>query len=149
MRFGVFFFFSSRRRHTRCLSDWSSDVCSSDLGRVERLEDEDFVIVRSDGNPVFHLVNVIDDIAMNVTHVIRGEDHLSNTSKHVLLYEGFGAKPPVFAQIPLILKQNGPGKMSKRDQGALVEEYQKRGFITEALVNFLCLLGWSPQDDRE
>ena len=118
-------------------------------GRVERLEDEDFVIVRSDGNPVFHLVNVIDDIAMNVTHVIRGEDHLSNTSKHVLLYEGFGAKPPIFAHIPLILKQNGPGKMSKRDQGALIEEYQRRGYLPEALVNFLCLLGWNPGDDRE
>lgn len=118
-------------------------------GRVERMEDEDFVIVRSDGNPVFHLVNVIDDIAMNVTHVIRGEDHLSNTSKHVLLYEGFGVKPPEFAHIPLILKQNGPGKMSKRDQGALIEEYQRRGYIPEALVNFLCLLGWNPGDDRE
>ena len=118
-------------------------------GRVERVEDEDFVIVRSDGNPVFHLVNVIDDIAMNVTHVIRGEDHLSNTSKHVLLYEGFGAKPPEFAHIPLILKQNGPGKMSKRDQGALIEEYQRRGYLPEALVNFLCLLGWNPGDDRE
>jgi glutamyl-tRNA synthetase len=118
-------------------------------GRVERVEDEDFVIVRSDGNPVFHLVNVIDDIAMNVTHVIRGEDHLSNTSKHVLLYEGFGVKPPEFAHIPLILKQNGPGKMSKRDQGALIEEYQRRGYLPEALVNFLCLLGWNPGDDRE
>ena len=118
-------------------------------GRVERLEDEDFVIVRSDGNPVFHLVNVIDDIAMNVTHVIRGEDHLSNTSKHVLIYEGFGAQPPIFAHIPLILKQNGPGKMSKRDQGALIEEYQRRGYQPEALVNFLCLLGWNPGDDRE
>jgi nondiscriminating glutamyl-tRNA synthetase len=118
-------------------------------GRVERVEDEDFVIVRSDGNPVFHLVNVIDDIAMQVTHVIRGEDHLSNTSKHVLLYEGFGAKTPEFAHIPLILKQNGPGKMSKRDQGALIEEYQRRGYLPEALVNFLCLLGWNPGDDRE
>ena len=118
-------------------------------GRVERVEDEDFVIVRSDGNPVFHLVNVIDDIAMQVTHVIRGEDHLSNTSKHVLLYEGFGAKPPELAHIPLILKQNGPGKMSKRDQGALIEEYQRRGYLPEALVNFLCLLGWNPGDDRE
>lgn len=118
-------------------------------GRVERLEDEDFVIVRSDGNPVFHLVNVIDDIAMQVTHVIRGEDHLSNTSKHVLLYEGFGVRPPEFAHIPLILKQNGPGKMSKRDQGALIEEYQRRGYIPEALVNFLSLLGWNPGDDRE
>lgn len=118
-------------------------------GRVERIEDEDFVIVRSDGNPVFHLVNVIDDIAMQITHVIRGEDHLSNTSKHVLLYEGFGVKPPEFAHIPLILKQNGPGKMSKRDQGALIEEYQRRGYLPEALVNFLCLLGWNPGDDRE
>jgi nondiscriminating glutamyl-tRNA synthetase len=118
-------------------------------GRVERIEDEDFVIVRSDGNPVFHLVNVVDDIAMNVTHIIRGEDHLSNTSKHVHLYEGFGVKPPAFAHIPLILKQNGPGKMSKRDQGALIEEYQRRGYRPEALVNFLCLLGWNPGDDRE
>lgn len=118
-------------------------------GRVERIEDEDFVIVRSDGNPVFHLVNVVDDIAMKVTHIIRGEDHLSNTSKHVALYEGFGVKPPAFAHIPLILKQNGPGKMSKRDQGALVEEYQRRGYLPEALMNFLCLLGWNPGDDRE
>jgi glutamyl/glutaminyl-tRNA synthetase len=118
-------------------------------GRVERVEDEDFVIVRSDGNPVFHLVNVVDDITMKVTHIIRGEDHLSNTSKHVHLYDGFGVKPPVFAHIPLILKQNGPGKMSKRDQGALIEEYQRRGYLPEALVNFLCLLGWNPGGDRE
>ncbi len=118
-------------------------------GRVERVEDEDFVIVRSDGNPVFHLVNVVDDIAMQITHIIRGEDHLSNTSKHVHLYDGFGVKPPAFAHIPLILKQNGPGKMSKRDQGALIEEYQRRGYLPEALVNFLCLLGWNPGDDRE
>ncbi len=118
-------------------------------GRVERTEDEDFVIVRSDGNPVFHFVNVVDDIAMKITHVIRGEDHLSNTSKHVELFQAFGAPVPAYAHIPLILKQNGPGKMSKRDQGALIEEYQKRGFLPEALVNFLCLLGWNPGDNRE
>ena len=118
-------------------------------GRVERVEDEDFVIFRSDGNPVFHFVNVVDDIAMQITHVIRGEDHLSNTSKHVELFKAFGAPMPAFAHIPLILKQNGPGKMSKRDQGALIEEYQRRGFLPEALVNFLCLLGWNPGDDRE
>jgi glutamyl/glutaminyl-tRNA synthetase len=118
-------------------------------GRVERTEDEDFVIVRSDGNPVFHLVNVVDDIAMKITHVIRGEDHLSNTSKHVELFKAFGAPVPAYAHIPLILKQNGPGKMSKRDQGALIEEYQRRGFLPEALVNFLSLLGWNPGDDRE
>jgi len=118
-------------------------------GRVERLEDEDFVIVRSDGSPVFHFVNVVDDIAMQITHVIRGEDHLSNTSKHVELFKAFGAPVPVYAHIPLILKQNGPGKMSKRDQGALIEDYQKRGFLPDALVNFIALLGWSPKDDRE
>jgi glutamyl-tRNA synthetase len=118
-------------------------------GRVERVEDEDFVIVRSDGNPVFHFVNVVDDITMKITHVIRGEDHLSNTSKHVELFKAFGAPVPAYAHIPLILKQSGPGKMSKRDQGALIEEYRERGFLPEALVNFLSLLGWNPGDDRE
>jgi glutamyl-tRNA synthetase len=118
-------------------------------GRVERTEDEDFVIFRSDGNPVFHFVNVVDDITMRITHVVRGEDHLSNTSKHVELFKAFGAPLPEFAHIPLILKQHGPGKMSKRDQGALIEEYQRRGYLPEALVNFLCLLGWNPKDDRE
>jgi len=118
-------------------------------GRVERTEDEDFVIVRSDGSPVFHLVNVVDDITMGITHVIRGEDHLSNTSKHVELFKALGAPLPTFAHIPLILKQQGPGKMSKRDQGALIEEYQQRGYLPEALVNFIALLGWNPGDDRE
>ncbi len=120
-------------------------------GRVERAEDEDFVIFRSDGNPVFHFVNVVDDITMQVSHIIRGEDHLSNTSKHVRLYEGFGVTPPVFAHIPLILKspEMGQGKMSKRDKGALIEEYQQRHFLPEALVNYLALLGWNPGDDRE
>jgi glutamyl-tRNA synthetase len=120
-------------------------------GRVERMEDEDFVIVRSDGSPVFHLVNVVDDIAMQITHVIRGEDHLSNTSKHVELFKAFGAPVPQFAHIPLILKspEMGQGKMSKRDQGALIEEYQQRHFLPEALVNYLSLLGWNPGDDRE
>ena len=120
-------------------------------GRVERMEDEDFVIFRSDGNPVFHFVNVVDDIEMKVSHIIRGEDHLSNTSKHVRLYEGFGVTPPIFAHIPLILKspEMGQGKMSKRDKGALIEEYQQRHFLPEALVNYLSLLGWNPGDDRE
>jgi len=118
-------------------------------GRVERTEEKDFVIIRSDGSPVFHFVNVVDDIAMKITHVIRGEDHLSNTSKHTELFRAFGAELPVYAHIPLILKQNGPGKMSKRDQGALVEEYQRRGYLPEALVNFLSLLGWNPKDNSE
>ena len=120
-------------------------------GKVERQEDEDFVIFRSDGNPVFHFVNVVDDIEMKITHVIRGEDHLSNTSKHVRLYEGFGVAAPLFAHIPLILKspEMGTGKMSKRDKGALIEEYQQRHFLPEALVNYIALLGWNPGDDRE
>ena len=118
-------------------------------GRVERTEERDFVIVRSNGEPVFHFVNVVDDISMNITHVIRGEDHLSNTSKHVELFKAFGVKPPIFAHIPLILKESGPGKMSKRDKGALIEEYQKRGFVSDAVRNYICLLGWNPKDDQE
>src|SRR5690606_27843029 len=118
-------------------------------GRVERTEEKDFVVVRSDGSPVFHLVNVVDDITMKITHVIRGEDHLSNTSKHTELFKAFGAPLPVFAHIPLILKEDGPGKMSKRDKGALIEDYRRRGFLPEAVRNYLCLLGWSPKDDRE
>jgi glutamyl-tRNA synthetase len=118
-------------------------------GRVERAEERDFVIVRSNGEPVFHFVNVVDDIAMGITHVIRGEDHLSNTSKHVELFKALGTEVPVFAHIPLILKQSGPGKMSKRDEGALIEEYEQRSFIADAVRNYICLLGWSPKDDQE
>ncbi len=118
-------------------------------GRIERREDKDFVIARSNGLPVFHFVNVVDDIAMEITHVIRGEDHISNTSKHIEIFRAFDIEPPVYAHIPLILKSTGPGKMSKRDQGSLVEEYERRHFLPEALRNYLCLLGWSPKDDRE
>lgn len=118
-------------------------------GRVERREELDFVLVRKDGNPVFHFVNVVDDIAMGITHVIRGEDHLSNSSKHVELFKAFGVEPPVFAHIPLILKESGPGKMSKRDKGALIEEYESRGFLAAAVRNYISLLGWNPKDDRE
>lgn len=118
-------------------------------GRVERAEEMDFVIVRQDGSPVFHFVNVVDDIAMGITHVIRGEDHLSNTSKHVELFRAFGVEPPQFAHIPLILKESGPGKMSKRDKGALIEDYAQRGFLPSAVRNYIALLGWNPKDDRE
>ena len=118
-------------------------------GRVERAEEMDFVIVRKNGEPVFHFVNVVDDIAMKITHVIRGEDHLSNTSKHVELFKAFGVEPPKFAHIPLILKESGPGKMSKRDKGALIEEYAQRGFLAAAVRNYISLLGWNPKDDRE
>jgi len=110
--------------------------------------DPDFVILRSDGQPVFHLVNVIDDLEMDVTHVIRGEDHLSNTAKHIALFQAFGVKPPHYAHIPLILNGDG-SKMSKRDTGASLTAYTEGGFLPEAVVNYLCLLGWSPKDNRE
>src|SRR5678809_653051 len=110
--------------------------------------DPDFVIVRSDGLPVFHLVNVIDDLEMNITHVIRGEDHLSNTAKHIALFRAFGVEPPKYAHIPLILNTDG-SKMSKRDKGASLSSYSEEGYAPEAVVNYLCLLGWSPKDNRE
>src|SRR5258708_25517550 len=113
----------------------------------EKLE-PDFVIVRSDGQPVFHLVNVVDDLEMNITHVIRGEDHLSNTAKHIALFHAFGVEPPKYAHIPLILNPDGT-KMSKRDQGASLTTYMEEGYAPEAIVNYLCLLGWSPKGNRE
>ncbi len=110
--------------------------------------DPDFVIVRSDGQPVFHLVNVVDDLEMGITHVIRGEDHLSNTAKHIALFRAFGVPPPQYAHIPLILNQDGT-KMSKRETGASLSPYQEQGYPPEAVVNYLCLLGWSPKHNRE
>ncbi len=110
--------------------------------------DPDFVIVRSDGQPVFHLTNVVDDLDMGITHVIRGEDHLSNTAKHIALFRAFGVHPPHYAHIPLILNTDG-SKMSKRDEGAVISVYMDEGFAPEAVVNYLCLLGWSPKDNRE
>jgi len=118
-------------------------------GRVERTEERDFPIFRSDGSPVFHFVNVVDDLAMRITHVIRGEDHLSNTSKHIELFKAFGATPPTYAHIPLIFKSSGPGKMSKRDQGALIEHYQRHHYLPAAVRNYIALLGWNPKDDKE
>lgn len=108
----------------------------------------DMTIRRANGSYIFHFVNVVDDIEMGVTHVIRGEDHLSNTPRHLDLYEAFGVKPPQFAHIPLILNADG-SKMSKRDRGASVQEYIREGFHPEAVVNYIALLGWSPPDAKE
>jgi glutamyl-tRNA synthetase len=91
---------------------------------------------------------VIDDLEMKISHVIRGEDHLSNTPKHIELFRALGATPPHYAHIPLILNKDG-SKMSKRDEGARVEYYIRRGYLPPAVRNYLCLLGWSPKDDRE
>jgi glutamyl-tRNA synthetase len=109
---------------------------------------EDFVVLRSDGHPTYHLSVVVDDLDMDVSHVVRGDDHISNTPKQVLLYAAFGAALPAFAHVPLIL---GPDKkrLSKRHGATSVMEYQRRGILPEAMFNFLALLGWSPGDDRE
>ena len=116
--------------------------------QFDRTNEPDLVIQRKDGSPVFHLVNVVDDIEMEVTHVIRGEDHLSNTQKHLALIEAIGAKAPHYAHIPLILNPNG-SKMSKRDVGASIADYEDQGYLSAAVRNYLCLLGWSPKDNRE
>jgi glutamyl-tRNA synthetase len=109
---------------------------------------EDFVVLRSDRQPTYHLSVVVDDVDMAITHVVRGDDHISNTPKQVLLYRAFGHKPPAFAHVPLIL---GPDKkrLSKRHGATSVMEYPRLGYVPEAMVNFLALLGWSPGDDRE
>jgi len=114
----------------------------------DRTMEPDLVIRRKDGSPVFHLVNVIDDLEMGITHVIRGEDHLTNTHKHIALYEALGATPPQFAHIPLILNKGG-SKMSKRDEGAALGFYEGAGYLPAAVRNYLCLLGWSPGANEE
>lgn len=109
---------------------------------------DDFVLLRSDGHPTYHLSVVVDDIDMNITLVARGDDHLSNTPKHILLFRAFGAEPPQFAHLPLIL---GPDRkrLSKRTGATSAEEYRDIGIVPQALFNFLTLLGWSPGGDRE
>ncbi|MDR1146262.1 MAG: glutamate--tRNA ligase [Verrucomicrobiales bacterium] len=114
----------------------------------DRSHEPDPTIFRKDGSPVFHFVNVVDDLEMRITHVIRGEDHLSNTHKHIAMFEALGATPPQYAHIPLILNPGG-SKMSKRDEGASIGEYMEQGYLPAAVRNYLCLLGWSPKDNRE
>jgi len=119
-------------------------------GRLtKKAEDmKDFVIVRSDGSPVFHLANVVDDIFMGITHVIRGDDHVENTFRHIALYKALGADVPRYAHLPMIV--NAQGKpYSKRDGDAYVGDFRQKGYYADALFNYLSLLGWSPGDDRE
>jgi glutamyl-tRNA synthetase len=109
---------------------------------------EDFVILRSDDSPIYHLSVVVDDVEMGITDIIRGDDHISNTPKHVLLFQALGAPVPRFAHVPLILGSDKK-RLSKRHGATSVTEYQRQGYLPEAMVNFLALLGWSPGDDRE
>ncbi len=115
---------------------------------VRNEEIEDFVLLRSNGLPTYQLGAVVDDLDMRITHIIRGADHLSNTPKQVMIYEALGAKPPIFAHVPLIL---GPDRtrLSKRHGATSVGSYTEEGFLPEAFRNFLALLGWSPGDDSE
>jgi glutamyl-tRNA synthetase len=111
---------------------------------------EDFALLRSDGMPTYHLASCADDADLCISHVIRGQDHLSNTYKHVLIFEAAGYVPPQFAHLPLLVAPDGT-KLSKRRHGPVVSvtTYRDAGFLPEAFINFLCLLGWSPKNDRE
>ena len=109
---------------------------------------DDFIILRSDGSPTYHLSVVCDDVEMGITHVLRGDDHLSNVPKHVALFRALGAEVPTFGHLPLIMGADGK-RLSKRTGATSVEEFQQEGILPEALYNYLALLGWSPGGDRE
>jgi glutamyl-tRNA synthetase len=113
-------------------------------------EVEDFALLRSDGMPTYHLASCVDDADLKITNIIRGQDHLTNTFKHLLIFEGLGEDPPQFAHLPLLVAPDGT-KLSKRKHGPVVSvtTYRDAGFLPQAFVNFLCLLGWSPKNDRE
>jgi glutamyl-tRNA synthetase len=111
---------------------------------------EDFALLRSSGGPTYHMASCADDADLNISHIIRGQDHLTNTFKHVLIFEALGVTPPQFAHLPLLIAPDG-SKLSKRKHGPVVSvlTYRDAGFLPHSYVNFLCLLGWSPKDDRE
>ena len=116
---------------------------------AKKAEDiQDFAIVRSDGSPIFHIANVVDDIDQRVTHIIRGDDHVENTFKHICIFRALGAEVPRYAHLSMIVNQQGK-PYSKRDGAAFVGEFREQGYLPEALFNYLLLLGWNPGDDRE
>ena len=124
-----------------------ADLVHGDV-RFDNAHIEDFVVLRSDGHPTYHLSVVVDDIDMAITHVVRGDDHISNTPKQVLLYGAFAEPVPQFAHVPLIMGTDKK-RLSKRHGATSVMEYERQGYLPEALVNFLALLGWSPGGDDE
>ncbi|MFZ1081084.1 MAG: glutamate--tRNA ligase [Candidatus Kryptoniota bacterium] len=124
-----------------------SDIIRGDI-EFSSGQIDDQVLLKSDGYPTYHLANVVDDHLMKISHVIRGEEWLSSTPKHVLLYQFFGWELPKFAHLPLLLNPDR-SKLSKRQGDVAVEDYQTKGYLKEALVNFIALLGWNPGDDRE
>lgn len=110
---------------------------------------DDLVLLKSDGFPTYHLANIIDDHFMGITHVMRGDEWIASTPRHILLYGAFGWQPPKFAHLPVFLAPSGGGKLSKRHGATSVREYREKGYLPEALFNFLLLLGWHPQDEQE
>lgn len=110
---------------------------------------DDQVLLKSDSFPTYHLAVVIDDLLMKITHVLRGEEWISSTPKHILLYQAFGWEPPVYAHIPVFLNPDGKGKMSKRKGTVAAQSFLDDGFLPEAMLNFFMILGWSPKDQRE
>ena len=119
-------------------------------GPIEYSSDilDDLVLLKSDGYPTYHMANVVDDHLMEISHVLRGDEWIASTPRHVLIYEAFGWNPPQFAHLPVILSPDG-GKLSKRKGAASVMDYKRAGYLSDALFNFLALLGWAPGDDRE
>ncbi len=115
---------------------------------VESETIKDQVIIKSDGSPTYNFACVVDDAFLGITHILRGDDHISNTPKQIIFYEAFGLTPPRFGHMPLILGTDG-AKLSKRHGGVSVEEYKREGYLPEALANYLALLGWMPKDGRE
>lgn len=123
------------------------DLIRGDVKFTELPKDEE-VIIKSNGSPAFNFANAVDDGQMGITHVVRGEDHLPNTPKQILMYKALGYEAPTYAHLPMILAAEG-GKMSKRHGATAVTEYREKGFMSKAIVNYLLLLGWSPKDDRD
>ncbi len=134
--------------------DVPEDVCFADAVYGEQSKStadiEDFALLRSDGTPTYHLASCADDVDLRISHIVRGQDHLTNTFKHILIFRAAGVEPPQFAHLPLLVAPNG-AKLSKRIHGPVVSvtTYRDAGFLPHAFMNFLCLLGWSPKNDRE
>lgn len=126
---------------------WMDAVGNKNIS-FEGKDVEDFVILKSDGFPTYHLANVVDDYLMKITHVIRGEEWISSTPKHLLLYESFGWQPPIFVHLPVLLGSDR-SKLSKRHGAKSVLELREEGYLKEAILNFMALLGWNPGGDEE
>lgn len=124
-----------------------TDIIKGDLTKpLDSMKD--LVIVKSDGSPLFHLANICDDITQKMTHIIRGDDHVENTYRHIVIYEALGQKPAQYAHLPMIVNSQGK-PYSKRDGDAFVGDFRSNGYLADALFNYLTLLGWSPGNDRE